>query len=413
METTVLDRRKFLARSAQAIMMTAAGSAAAKPAEAKTAREIFELDKLHADTEQEPGPYTEGLPPEKRVGIAVVGLGVLTIEEILPALAQCKKIKVSALVTGKRDKGLRLAKEYGVAESSVYSYEDYDKIKDNPDVAGVYIVLPNSMHAEYTIRAAKAGKHVLCEKPMANSVAECESMIKACAEAGRKLMIAYRIQYEPYNKMMRDLVQQQKYGRTRVIQATNVQNAGDPQHWRYKKALAGGGALPDIGIYCLNTTRFLLGEEPEEVFASIYNTPGDPRFTEVDETMTFQLRFKSGVIAVCDTSYSAHACRQYRIMCERAWLNMDPAFAYRGLKASISEAKGTSEILTYPTLAEQNQFALEMDHFASCVLENKTPDTPGEEGLRDQVIMEALYKSAAENRPVKLSSALQPRGRSL
>jgi predicted dehydrogenase len=398
---SVIDRRKFLARSAQAIIM-ATGAPIVQAAQGRTARETYDLDKLHADTEQEGGTYTEALPPAQRMGIAVVGLGTLTIEEILPALAQCKKIKVTALVTGKRDKGLRLAKEYGVPENSVYSYEDFDKIKDNAEIGAVYIVLPNSMHAEYTIRAARAGKHVLCEKPMANSKAECESMIKACADAGRKLMIAYRIQYEPYNKMVRDLVQEKRYGKTKIIQATNVQNAGDPQHWRYKKALAGGGALPDIGIYCLNTTRFLLGEEPVEVFATIYNTPGDPRFSEVDETMTFQLKFASGTIAICDTSYSAHACRQYRVMCERAWIGMDPAFAYRGLKATISEAKGTAEIVSYPTLPEKNQFALEMDHFATCVLDDKTPDTPGEEGLRDQIIMEALYRSAQDNRPIKL-----------
>ncbi len=277
-------------------------------------------------------------------------------------------------------------------------------MKDNPDVQVIYIVLPNGMHAEYTVRGAKAGKHILCEKPMANSAAECEQMIAACAEAGKKLMIAYRIQYEPNNRLMQKWVREKKFGAVKVIEGSNGQDQGDPRQWRQNKRLAGGGALPDVGLYCLNTFRFLLGEEPEEVFAMSHSTPGDPRFAEVEETMIFQLRFPGGVLASAMTSYATHRTQRYRVNAEDGWFGMDPAFAYKGLDAEAAHAEGTIEHKEHPKIEAKDQFALELDHMAGCVLENKKPYTPGEEGLQDQRIMEALYASAASGKPVKLNA---------
>lgn len=363
----------------------------------------IELEAWKSDVDPKSGPVPTPLPPDKRVGYALVGLGHLTLEELLPAFGECKKSKPVALVSGSPEKLKKVAQQYGIKPESCYSYQDYEKLKDNPDVQAIYIVLPNSMHAEYVIRGAKTGKHILCEKPMANSVKECELMIAACKQANVKLMIAYRIQYEPYNRQVRDMIRDAKFGKVKYIQAQNSQSSANPDHWRHKKALAGGGALPDIGLYCLNTSRFLLGTEPTEVFAHSYSTPGNPLFKEVEEMMSFQLRFPGGIVVDSITHYNTHDSRFYRVNTERGWLHLDNSYAYTGQQLKTSHAEGEAKMQNQITIPAKNQFAAEMDHFSECILENKQPHTPGEEGLQDHRIMEAIYQSARENRPVKLT----------
>ena len=365
------------------------------------------LPLLKAPLEQIGGGDYRPLPEHQKIGVAVVGLGELATHEILPAFGQSMMCKVTALVSGDRVKAKRIANEYGVPESGLYSYQDFDRIKDNKDVQVVYIVLPNSMHKEYTIRAAKAGKHVLCEKPMAMSSQEAQEMIDACKQAKVKLMIAYRQQYEPNNRWMRELVRQKTFGAIKIFEASNYQNesgkSGGKQQWRHIKAMAGGGALPDIGLYCLSAARFLSGEEPTEVTALEYSTPKDPRFTEIEESIAFMMRFPSGMIAMCAASYGCHETKRYRFTAENGWFGMEPSFAYHGLKSEVSYALGSPfEHKENPTLMERNQFALEMDHMADCVLHNKQPHTGGEEGLQDHKIMEAIYESARTRRPVQL-----------
>ncbi|MES2462497.1 MAG: Gfo/Idh/MocA family oxidoreductase [Armatimonadota bacterium] len=374
------------------------------------------MQPITAPTEREQEYAPTALPPERRVGIAIVGLGRLSLEELLPAFGEAKRCKVTALVTGDRPKGLRVAQQYGVKESSVYDYKTYDRIADNPEVDVIYIVLPNGMHAEYTVRGAKAGKHILCEKPMANSVRECEQMIQACKEANRKLMIAYRIQYEPFNNAVKKMVRaslgegdrsKAELGQVKLMTMSNTQHqGGDLTQWRLDKALAGGGALPDIGLYCLNTARFLTGEEPTEISgAQVYSTPGDPRFREVDETVNWLMRFPSGIMANCSTSYAAHNAKRYRVYGSNAWADMDPAFAYSGLRLQIgrkSLSDPQAEGIEDRRMEQKNQFALEMDHMAACVQENKIPYTPGEEGLQDQRLMEAIYEAGRTGKTVKL-----------
>jgi len=386
-------------------LAAAKAQAAPKATPPPTGPTAVKLPPLNAPTEpQSAGPPNPD-PVDERVGFAVVGLGHLTLEEILPALGQCKHAKLAALVSGDADKMSKIARQYGIKPSSCYSYKTYDELKNNPEVEVIYIVLPNSMHAEFTVRGAQAGKHILCEKPMANSVKECEEMIAACKKAGKKLMIAYRIQYEPLNRMVQQAVRDKTYGATKLIEMVNTQNQAHDNQWRHKKALAGGGALPDIGLYCLNTTRFLLGEEPTEVSASIYSTPGDARFKEVEENVCFRLRFPSGVMANCTTGYGSFNSKYYAVHAEAGTIKMDPAFAYHGLRQERVHAPGGKQMKETPVPTEKNQFALEMDHMAECVRQNKTPYTPGEEGLQDQRIMEAIYQSARDNKPVKLPAA--------
>ncbi len=346
------------------------------------------------------------LPPDRRICFAVVGLGNLAIQHIIPAFGECKNAKLTALVSGDAAKAGEVARQHGVPARSVYSYQNYDSIRENPDVQVIYVVLPNGLHREYTVRGAQAGKHILCEKPMATSPDECEQMIAACRKAGKKLMIAYRIQYEPNNRAVRRMVQNGQFGPVKFIEAVNGQNQGDPEQWRQKKALAGGGSLPDVGLYCLNTTRFLLGEEPEEVTATTYSTPGDPRFREVEETVLWQMRFPSGVQSSNVSFYGAHESRRYRVHAVSGWFGLDPAFAYDNLRMERSHAEGEMEVRETPSLSPKNQFALEMDHMAECVMQGKTPYTPGEEGLQDHRIMAAIYESAQSGRSVKLPRLL-------
>ena len=335
---------------------------------------------------------------DKKLGWAVVGLGSLAMHEILPAFAKCEKSKVTALVSGHPDKANKLAQQYGVNPKNIYNYQNYDSIKDNPEVDVIYIVLPNGMHAEYAIRGFQAGKHVLTEKPMANTPVECQKMIDAGRKAGKKLMVAYRCRYEPYNKEAMRIARSGELGPTQVILANNGWRVTNPDQWRMKKDLAGGGSMMDIGIYALQAARYLSGEEPTEVNAFIYTTPNDPRFTEVEENINFQLRFPSGILANCTSSYGYDAQSHYRVIGTTGWLEMEPATIYRDLSMRVHK-NGVTEEKRLPVV---DHFAVEMDHMSECVAQNKEPLTPGEEGLRDLKIMMAVYKAASTGKTVKL-----------
>jgi predicted dehydrogenase len=337
-------------------------------------------------------------PPGKKMGYAIVGLGMLSINEILPAFAKCEKSKPVAFVSGHPDKANKLALRYGINPKNIYNYENYGTIKDNPEVDIIYIVLPNFMHAEYTIRGFQAGKHVLTEKPMAATPADCQQMIDAGRKAAKKLMVAYRCRYEPYNQEAIRIAHSGDLGPILVIEADAGWNATNPDQWRLKKDLAGGGSLMDIGIYALNGSRYLSGEEPTEVNAMIYNVPGDPRFKEVEETVNFQLRFPSGTIANCTSSYGYYPTSHFRVIGTKGWLEMDPATWYRDQRLKVGGTNGIVE----QELPSRDHFALEMDHMSQCVMENKEPLTPGEEGLRDIKLMMAIYESAQTGKTVKV-----------
>ena len=337
-------------------------------------------------------------PPGKKLGWAIVGLGSLAINQILPAFAKCEKSKVVALVSGHPDKANKLAMRYGVNPKNIYNYQNYDTIRDNPEVDIIYIVLPNGMHAEYTVRGFQAGKHVLSEKPMANTPADCQQMIDAGRKANRKLMVAYRCRYEPFNQEAIRMARQQELGPTKVILADHGFNIGDPTQWRLNKTLAGGGSLMDIGIYSLQAARYITGEEPTEINAMSCTTPGDVRFKEVEETINFQLRFPSGILANCSSSYGYSGQNRYRVVTTKGWFELEPATQYDGLRMYLHHDNITEERL----LPVRDHFALEMDHMSGCVMENKEPLTPGEEGLRDLTIMMGIYEAARTGKVVRL-----------
>jgi predicted dehydrogenase len=373
----ILTRRSFIAKTGQSLLAVNFAGALLKDAEAE---------------------LVVPEPPGKKLGWAIVGLGNLAINQILPAFAKCEKSQVVAFVSGHPDKAHKLALRYGVSSKNIYNYQNYDSIKDNPDVDVIYIVLPNGMHAEYTVRGLQAGKHVLSEKPMANTPAECQQMIAAGRKANRKLMVAYRCRYEPYNREAIRIARSQELGPTQMILADAGFPIGDPTQWRLNKLLAGGGSMMDIGIYALNASRYLTGEEPTEVNAMIRSQPGDPRFKEVEEHVTFQLRFPSGILANCSSSYGYFQQSHYRVMGTEARLEVDPATWYDGLRMWI-ERGNTIENRSLPVV---DHFASEMDHMSTCVIENQEPLTPGEEGLRDITIIEAVYEAARSGKTVKL-----------
>ena len=381
---------------------------AAAQQEKPNTQDAVSFPRIHAETEQPektPGPFEAR---DQRVGYAIVGLGRLAVNQILPAMGGSKYSKPVALVSGDRSKALKLAAQYGIAEKSVYSYADYERLAQNPEVQAIYIVLPNSMHAEYVVRGAKAGKHILCEKPMATSVADCERMIAACDKAGVKLMIAYRSQYEPYDRLLVKMVREGKLGKLKQYLATNSQDQGDPSQWRLKKALAGGGCMPDVGVYCLNAARFLSNEEPYEVLASVLQPKDDPRFTEVEASCQVIAKFPSGFSAVFNSAYNAHKSQFLRLEGEQCWAELSPAFAYHGIKLRYARYEAPHELAIEPELEEKNQFAAEMDHFSLCVQQNLRPHTPGEEGLQDQRITDAIYESARTGRVVKIQPPSGP-----
>ena len=337
----------------------------------------------------------------KKLGYAIVGLGSYGLQTILPQFANCTHSRVTALVGGDRDKALATAKQYGVPERSIYSYANFDSIRDNPDVDIVYVVLPNSMHAEYTIRAAKAGKHVMCEKPMAVSVAECEAMIAACKAAGRKLMIGYRCHFEPTNLEAMRLARTGAAGKIRYVRTEHGFVQRDPSKWRLKRALAGGGSLMDMGVYSLQAARYMTNEEPVAVTARESTDRNDPRFREVEDIIEWTLEFPSGAIAGCQSMYSANQ-NHILLMGDAGRIELEPATRYSGNHMWTGKDGRENEIINIPPGPGSTQFAGQLDHLSQCILENREPIVSGEEGLRDMRIVEAIYRSAREGRTVRL-----------
>jgi predicted dehydrogenase len=329
-----------------------------------------------------------------KLGWALCGLGSLSTNQIAPALQKTKHCRLAGIVTGTLEKAQKWQSQYGIPKKNIYTYDTIAQMADNRDIDVVYVVTPNSLHAKYTIAAAKAGKHVFSEKPMEVSSEAAQSMIDACKAADRKLGVAYRCQFEPHHLECMRLAREKEFGDLRVIEANFGFPIGDPTQWRLRKALAGGGALMDVGVYALQATRYLSGEEPVSVTA--VETKTDPvKFAEVDESITWQAKFPSGVIGNCSTSFNASGMGRFRAHAQKGWFGLEPAFNYGGIRGMRSDGKE----IAFPAV---DHFATEMDDFAQCILENRPTKVPGEEGLRDVKILMAIYESARTGQTVKL-----------
>ena len=333
------------------------------------------------------------IPQKKdKLGVALVGLGYYSQDLLAPALQLTKHCRLAGVVSGTPSKIETWKKQYGIPDKNCYSYDTFDSIANNPDIDVIYVVLPPSMHAEYTIRAAKAGKHVWCEKPMAPSVSDCKNMIDACNKNKVKLAIGYRMHHEPNTQKLMELVKKQTYGKTIKVSA----QAGyvDPRtdHWKQKKAM-GGGVMGDMGVYPLNAARYSTGLEPIAVTARASTTRPEI-YKEVEETMDFELDFPGGATAVCQASFG-RSVNELQVDCAKGWIKIAPFSAYNGVNGVTSDGMK----LNVPI---ENEQATQMDDDALAIMNGKPFLTPGEEGLKDIIVVEAIYRSVAAKGKVKI-----------
>ena len=346
----------------------------------------FGVNELHAEHQPEPQP--SGSRQDKKLGIALVGLGKYSASQLAPALKETKHCYLAGIVTGTPSKIDSWKEEYDIPDKNVYSYDDFDRIADNPDIDIVYIVLPVSMHAEYTIRAARAKKHVICEKPMAINAEEAQQMLDACNENGVQLAIGYRLHFEPFNKRVMELGQQQIFGKVKSIEAKNTSDMtqGSLDVWRLRKDLAGGGPLMDMGIYCVQGVCYTMGKNPVAVTAKFGEITNPTYFYDVEESITWQMEFEDGTVAECHSSYAEEEKNLLSAKAEQGWWKLDPSFQYEDKKGETHEGK-----MDLPNIYEQ---AMQMDGQAQSFRNNEKSITPGEMGIRDMKILMAIYESA-------------------
>jgi len=333
-------------------------------------------------------------PREKPVGWAILGIGSYARNQIMPSFAACKHAKLVGLISGTPSKLETFGEQYGIPKSHRYDYEGMDAIRDNPEIEVVYVITPPATHPEFSIRAAKAGKHVCCEKPMAPTAAECRKMIDACKAAGKLMQIGYRSHYEAHNRRAIEICRSGELGKIKSFRSDHGFNIGRGQ-WRTQKALAGGGSMMDIGIYSLQALRYLSGEEPVEVSATITNPPNDDRFVDCEDDVQFTLKLPSGTQCSGGSGYSWRPGKsRFEVVGEKGTLLGEPATPYGGHRLYLD-----GEPLE---VAPNNQFAAQIDQFSECIRSGGKVLTPGEEGMRDIQIIEAIYASAASGKPVRV-----------
>ena len=353
-----VSRRRFLGR------LSAAGALALAP------RSLLALDSA-----------------KKKLGIALVGLGSYSTGQLGPALKLTEHCRLAGVVTGSREKGAKWAKDFGFPETSIYNYETMGRLADNKDIDIVYVVTPNGLHAEHAIAAAKAGKHVICEKPMANTVAECDAMLAACRAAGVKLSIGYRLHFDPFHEELRRLARTQEFGPFMKLDGGFAFTMGNAQ-WRAEKKLAGGGPVMDLGVYVLQEALMATGGVmPVAITARELPKKRPEFFRDVEESLVWTMEFANGARGEGYTSYNDNR-NDFRAEAPGGWFEIGPAYGYRGMKAATSRGP-----VVAPSPASLQ--ALQMDDFAQCVSEGRESRVPGEMGRRDMVMVEAIYASAA------------------
>jgi predicted dehydrogenase len=360
-------------------------------------RDFTRLSTLAAASTRLPNAFAQAAvtggsaKAEKPIGFAVVGIGSISTA-FMEACAASASVKIAALVTGHPEtKGVQFSQMYGIPKSSVYTYESFDRVRENKDIDALYIGLPNSMHCEYTVRGAQAGKHVLCEKPMAISSAECRTMIEACRKADRKLMIAYRMQYDPVWQKAFGIVQSGALGKIQSFRGSMLQSQA--MGWRQTKRYGGGGPMMDLGIYPLNGIRYLTQEEPLEFTAMVATRDrDDPRFAEVEQSAEWTMKFPSGIIASCGCSYGQFGPQTLSVHGDKGYISLSPAFGGGGIH--LTGKAGDKTFDETGTGKGHFQLGLEGEHMAACIRSNTQPKSPGEEGLKDLVAIERIYQAA-------------------
>lgn len=325
-------------------------------------------------------------PPARKLGVVLVGLGQYSTGQLGPALRMTEHCRLAGVVTGSPTKGAQWARDYGFPEKNVWGYDTMAHIADHPGVDIIYIVTPPGLHAEHAIAAAKTGKHIICEKPMANTVAECDAIIAACKAAGVRLSIGYRLHFDPYHEVLRQLVRTNEFGPFMRMKGGFAFRMGR-QQWRAEKKLAGGGPLMDLGIYVIQESCMAADAAPVAVTAKELPKARPEFFRDVEEAIEWTMEFPNGARGEGFTSYN-DGRNEFRAEAAGGWFEAKPAFNYGGLGGATSKGP----LSFNPPV---NQQARQMDDFAQCLLTGRATPVPGEMGRRDMCIVEAIYASAA------------------
>jgi glucose-fructose oxidoreductase len=324
---------------------------------------------------------------KQKLGIALVGLGYYSKDLLAPALQFTEFAELKGIVTGSPEKIPVWKEKYNLDDKNIYNYQNFDEIAKNPDIDIVYVVLPPSMHREYVERAAKAGKHVFCEKPMAPTVADCKAMILACEKAKVKLAIGYRCQHDPNVKVFRKITKEQKFGKVTDVISRAGYRENRTNHWKQIKAM-GGGVMGDMGVYAIQGARMAVGLEPIAVTAKASTTRPEI-YKEVEETVEYTLEFPNNVKAHCLSTFGENV-NNLDINYEKGWVKISPQQAYNGIKGQVSDGSKID-------IPIKNQQAIQMDDDCKAILDGTKLMATGAEGLKDIKIVEAIYKSAAQN----------------
>src|SRR5215210_582671 len=332
--------------------------------------------------------------PKRLIRYAVVGCGHIAQVAVLPAFGNARRnSKLAAIVSGDPVKRDELKKKYDIPKA--VDYAQYDELMKSGDLDAVYIALPNSMHAEYAERAARAGVHVLCEKPMALTEAECELMARVAKDHQVKMMVAYRLHFERANLEAIEIARSGRIGEPRLFTSTFTMSVV-PDNIRVKREM-GGGVLYDIGIYCINAVRGLFRDEPTEVWATGAGVIGD-----VEESVSAVLRFPNERLASFTCSFGATKVSEYRLVGTKGELAVDPAYEYAKPLEHRLALEGN--VVSERRFAQRDQFAPELLYFSDCILQNRDPEPSAEEGLADVRIIRALYQSMESGQPVELAA---------
>ncbi|NNL03563.1 MAG: Gfo/Idh/MocA family oxidoreductase [Eudoraea sp.] len=330
--------------------------------------------------------------------VAIMGLGSYGTR-VAEAMQSCRKAKLVGVISGTPSKVTRWQSKYDIPDKNCYNYKNFDEIKDNPDIDAVYVITPNGLHCEFTLRVARAGKHVICEKPMGINAKEGQEMVDACKAANVKLLIGYRMHFEAKTLKIVGMRKNGEFGKIIFFQGQSGFIIGDPNQWRLNKKLSGGGAMMDIGIYSINGARYMIGEEP--VWVTAQETKNDPvKFKEgIDETIQFQMGFPGGAVASCLSTYAVNHLDRFYLAGLEGWAEMQPSTGYGPIKARTHKGELTDPHITHQTV--------QMDEMAGIILENKQPVIPvdGEEGVKDMKIIDAIYKAVKTGKKIALTSS--------
>jgi len=332
---------------------------------------------------------------DKTLRVAIMGLGSYG-NRVAEAMQSCKRAKITGVISGTPSKIKDWQNKYNILDKNCYNYENFDQVKNNPDIDAVYVITPNALHHDQVIRVAKAGKHVICEKPMAINAKEGQEMVDACKKASVKLLVGYRMHFEPKTLEVIRMRKEGELGKILFFQGLTGFTIGDPTQWRLNKQLSGGGSLMDIGIYSVNGSRYMIGEEP--VWVTAQETKTNPqKFKEgVDETIQFELGFPGGAVASCLSTYNMGYLDRFFLSAQQGFVELNPATGYGPTQGRTNKGELTQPHITHQTI--------QMDEMAAIILDGKQPivAVDGEEGVRDLRIIDAIYKAVRKGKRVDL-----------